>query len=207
MWLVFDQLWSAPSGIAMRNEFASACGYSLSWRVSRYPTIYEQRSNAATLFEKLNANSTKYDLLPMVFFSNSVPLGRKISNYGVSSAAWQPELRTLFVMRIASWKYRAQVPGFELPAGVRVRQAAYDEQSARILEGMADCIEKVWPPVTFGSGDSAQLLNCMIAETLDEESRGLPAGQAQSFIALMRRIDGLTTSLASEIKTEFARRH
>ena len=54
---------------------------------------------------------------------------------------WQPQLRTLFLMRIAVWKYRVQLPGFELPEPVRVAQQEFDYQSAKVLDDMADRME------------------------------------------------------------------
>ena len=147
-------------------------------------------------------SSTRCDLLPMRFFSNSAPHAIGISNCVALSASWQPQLRTLFMMRIASWKYRLQVPGFEFPRTFGVRQAAYDEQSARILEEMADCIERGHLVIARGPGDSAELLKATIEEAVAEVPRGLPDGRAQSFVTLMRGIDGLTKSLASDIAAE-----
>ena len=105
-------------------------------------------------------------------------------------------------MRITSWKYRAQVPGFEFPESIRVRQAAYDERSARMLEEMADRIEGHRLGMA-GGFDSAELLNRTIEETQAESSQGLAAGRAQSFTALSREIDRLTTTLAAEVAAEF----
>ena len=103
------------------------------------------------------------------------------------------------MMRIASWRYRAQVPGFEFPESIRRLQAAYDERSAQLLEEMADWIGEDRPRDTLRCDDAAELLERTVEETRVEESRGLPAGRAQSFVMLMRGIDGLTTSLASQL--------
>ena len=80
------------------------------------------------------------------------------------------------MMRIAFWRYWLQVPGFEFPAKVGVLQAAYDEQSARMLEDIADCIERNRLAIVRAPGDSAELLKATIEETLAELSRGLPDG-------------------------------
>jgi hypothetical protein len=68
---------------------------------------------------------------------------------------------------------------------------------------MADRFESDRPCASRGLEGSAELLKRTIEETQAEESRGLPPGRAQSFITLVRGIDGLTTSLASEIAAEF----
>jgi len=116
--------------------------------------------------------------------------------------SFQPKLQAFFLMRVASWKYRAQVPGFEFPENVRVRQAAYDERSADMLDEMANRIEGQPQGMAGGLEDSTDLLKQTIEEAEAEQSRGLPAGQAKSFTTL-RRIDGLTASLASEVAVEF----
>jgi multidrug resistance protein MdtO len=115
---------------------------------------------------------------------------------------WQPQLRTLFVLRIASLKYRLQLPGFELPETVRLRQQAYDEHSARMLEDMADWIEHSAPHASNGIDDSHELLKETLQGIQAEEGPQLPTGRVQSLISLLRGIDSLTTSLALEIAAE-----
>ncbi len=110
----------------------------------------------------------------------------------------QPELRALFVMRIALWKYRAQVPGFELPESVRLRQQEYDEHSAQMLEEMADRIENNTQHTSNGV-DSRELFSRTLDAVEREQPAQLPTGRAQMFVELLRGIDALTTSLASEI--------
>jgi multidrug resistance protein MdtO len=114
---------------------------------------------------------------------------------------WQPELLALFVMRIASLKYRLQWPGFELPETVRLRQEAYDDHSARLLEEMADCIEHNAAQTENIVDDSHGLLK----QTVQGIEAQLPNDRVQSLITLLRGIDGLTTSLASEIAAELGR--
>jgi hypothetical protein len=71
-----------------------------------------------------------------------------------------------------------------------------------MLEEMAACIEGDHPANVRRPDESAEFLKWTIEETLAAQSRGLLDGRAQSFIALMRGIDGLTRSLASEIAAE-----
>jgi len=103
------------------------------------------------------------------------------------------------VVRNASLRYRLQLPGFELPDGVRLLQQAYDEHSARLLEDMADRIDGNVAPEANSVDDSQELFNKTIEGLQGEDSSQLPPGRAQSLITLLRRIDGLTTSLASEV--------
>lgn len=54
---------------------------------------------------------------------------------------WQAQVRMLFVTEIALWKYRAQLPGFELPKALITEQRQFEEGFALTLEGMADRLE------------------------------------------------------------------
>jgi hypothetical protein len=54
---------------------------------------------------------------------------------------WQPQLRLLFIAEIALWKYRAGLPGFELPQAVGAAQRAFDDEPGRALEAIADQME------------------------------------------------------------------
>jgi multidrug resistance protein MdtO len=113
---------------------------------------------------------------------------------------WQPELQTLFVMRTASWKFRLQLPGFELPEVERVLQQEFDDRSARMLDEMADRIEGQ-PNVDESVRREEPKLQAFFAA----EAQNLPAPHTQSFLTLLRGIDTLTTSLWEEIAKEFPR--
>jgi hypothetical protein len=102
-------------------------------------------------------------------------------------------------MRIASLKYRLQLPGFELPESVQLQQQAYDEHSARMLEELADRIDHNSPSSEDAVERSHGLLSRTIEEAERQKSTHLPQSHAESFIALLGRIDDLTTSLATEI--------
>ena len=86
-------------------------------------------------------HSIKSDHLRMGFFSNSVPRGAKTWLCATGIRRWQPQLRALFLMRVASLKYRLQLPGFVLPEAVIASLQAYDECSAQMLENLADRME------------------------------------------------------------------
>ena len=114
---------------------------------------------------------------------------------------WESHLRTLFIMRVASLKYRFQVPGFELPEAIRLAQQAYDDRSAQMLEEMAERIEGSAPQARPPLEDAFELLEKTV-KAYYEESRQEPAAHVWSFITLLRSIDRLTNSLAAAIATE-----
>jgi hypothetical protein len=95
------------------------------------------------------------------------------------------------------------LPGFELPEAVQLSQKEYDDRSARMLEDLADRIEGNPRQERPMSEDSFEHLERKLHAGYAKDKP--PAGEAhvRSFMALMRGIEGLTTSLAEEITTEF----
>ena len=79
-------------------------------------------------------------------FADAIPL-----EFGASrepDLAWrnrilqaQPQLRMLFLTRIALWKYRARLPGFELPPPVHEALQEFDDESAKVLHNLATRLE------------------------------------------------------------------
>ena len=204
MWLAYDRLWSVPAGVEMKGAFISTL--RLLAQFFREPVSTDIRVSAErsyTLRDTINAQFDKVrSLADGVLFEFGPSRQQDLALRG-RIRRWQPQLRTLFLMRIASLKYRFQLPGFELPGDIRVFQQRYDDRSAQLLEDMADRIERNGQAITARSDDSPDLLNQMLEETKASASRQLPPGRAQSFITLLRGIHGLTTSLAVEITAEF----
>ena len=200
MWLFFDQLWGTPAGVEMKRAFSSTL--RLLGQLARAPVskdVREAIEASYMLRETINAHFDRVRSLADGVLFEFGPSRRRDLELRAHIRRCQPELRTLFVMRVSSLKYRLQVPGFELPETVRLRQEAYDEVSARMLEEMADRMEGRAPAITSG----AQLLKQTLHDVEAEASRELPAGQAQSFVTLLREIDVLTCSLAAQVAKEF----
>ena len=188
MWLFFDQFLSTPTGVEMKRDIhrnletaGAACprtGFKL---------IFTPKSSAAS--RSATRLTSHFDRV------RSLADGVLSFEFGPSRSSdlesrdrirrWLPQLRALFVMRIASLKYRLPAPGFELPDPIRVRQEEYDDVSARMVEELSKLLER------------------KLHETETEALRGLPTTQAQSFVTLLHGIDVLTGSLATEVATEF----
>ena len=204
MWLVFDQLWSAPAGAEMKRAFVS--NFRLLAQFAREPVSNDVRvaiKDSFALRERINANFDQVranaDGVLFEFGSSR----RRDLEMRERVRQWQPQLRTLFLMRIASLKYRLQLPGFELPEAVRVYQQEYDFRSAQILEEMADAIEGKRSNMETAAEDFRGLLERVLQECCGPEAQRLPALRVDSFVTLLREIDQLTASLAKEITTEF----
>jgi multidrug resistance protein MdtO len=204
MFLTFDHLWSTRAGLAMRKAFVA--NLRLLAQLAREPVSTDLRTateRISSLRETIHAHFDQVrSLADGVLFEFGPSRWRDLEFRGYIRQ-WQPQLRPLFVMRITSLKYRLQLPGFELPESVRLRHQEYDEHSARMLEQMANRIEHDAPEPQESVERSHELLEIAVQRIQAEEPSRLPRDRTQSFLALLRAIDGLTTSLASEIAAEF----
>jgi len=207
MWLVFDQLWSAPAGVEMKRAFVLT--FRLLAQLAREPVSTDARAATERSYALRETIDTQFDkvraLADGVLFEFGSSRRQDLAMRD-RIRRWQPQLRTLFVMRIASLKYRFQVPGFELSETVRLAHRAYDERSAQMLEAMADRIEGGAARTSQVSEDSSELLEQTIRAYCAEEPQQPAAAHIWSFTTLLRSIDRLTSSLAGEIATGGIRR-
>jgi multidrug resistance protein MdtO len=204
MWLAFDQLWSSPAGVEMKKTFVKVL--RLLAQLAREPISRDLRIAMERNYSLRETINTQFDKVRSLADGVLFEFGssrRRDLELRSHIRQWQPELRTLFLMRNASLKYRLQLPGFELPESVRLRHQAYDDHSADMLEEMAERIEGNAPPAGNLIEESHELLNRTVEAIQHEEPSQLPPSRAASFLALVRRIDALTTSLASEIAAEY----
>jgi multidrug resistance protein MdtO len=199
MWLAFDRLWSSPAGVEMKRAFVSALRLLAQFArepVSKDIRVASERSYA--LREMINAQFDKVTSLAdgvLFEFGSSRERDLRLRDH---IRQWQPQLRTLFVMRIASHKYRLQLHGFELPAAAQLSQQEYDDCSAGVLEAMADWIEGNPRQVTPSRDERLQRLEQNLYAAKDGQH--IDEAHIQSFITLLRGIEGLTTSLANEFQ-------
>jgi len=197
MWLVFDFLWSAPAGVAMKRAFVS--GLRLLAQLAREPMSQDIRVASERSYALRETIHTQFDtvrsLADGVLFEfgpsrqQDLALRNRIRQ-------WQPQLRALFLMRIASLKYRLQLPGFELPESVRIWQRQYDDHSADILSDMADHIEGMAleiRPIPPGFAASA----------LPHLTDGGSIEQVSSFRALIGGIERLTSDVAEQVARDY----
>jgi multidrug resistance protein MdtO len=200
MWLVFDQLWGAPAAVEMKRTFIS--NLRLLAEVARGPlskelTVASQRGYA--LRETINANFDNVrSLADAVLFEfgssrqQDLALRDRIRQ-------WQPQLRMLFLTRIALWKYRVQLPGFELPKPVAMAQQGFDHQLATTLDGMADRMEGKSSEGSDNFKRSVKSLDQTIRTYYSGTSHEV-AAQFGVLLSLSHRIESLTLSLDEEMQ-------
>jgi multidrug resistance protein MdtO len=207
MWIVFDQLWGAPTAVEMKRIFITVL--RLMGQFARGPDSKDMRqalARSAALREAINSDMNQVlDLTDGVLFEFG-PSRQTHLELRDQVRRLIPQVRTLFLMRITSLKYRLQLPGFDLPEPVRILQRQYDEASADKLEQMADQIEYGDSRVDSVAGSSQESLTRKLELLEAEASRQLPAVRAHSLVGLIQRMDTLTNSLAADISTLVERR-
>ena len=206
MWLIFDQLWKARASVAMRKAFISTL--RLLAQFAREPVSSDIRSaiqRTSALHDTINAKFDNVRSLADGVLLEFGPSRRQDLALRDRIRRWQPQLRALFLMRVASLKYRLQLPGFELPEAVIGSLQTYDESSAQMLENVADQMEGKTSQGETVSADSLALLEQTLELCRTDESRLLLSEHGATFVPLLRQIDQLTTRLANQIAMEIDR--
>jgi len=199
MWLVFDQLWGASAVSDMKRAFFSAV--RLLAQFAREPISKDYKVAAERSYSLREAINNNFDGMRAsadgVLFEFG-PSRQQDLAWRTKLRQWQPQLQLLFVTEIALWKYRARLPGFELPQTVGVAQRAFDDELAQALEAIADRIEG--RPSKVGLlEDSLARLEHAVSTYEGSESQPETADRVQAFVSLHRRIESLTSSLQKEI--------
>lgn len=195
MWLLFDQLWAVPAVVQMKKQFVA--GLRFLAQFAREPSTedlkasiessYSLREKISSAFEAVRASADGVVLEFGASRERNLALRSKIKE-------WQPQLRTLFLTRIALWKYRVQLPCFRLPSAVNLAQRDFDEQSASLLEQIADGLEGKDSVRQDGVEQSFQSLKQAIENCRSEES-GTLSPELQSFWLLSSQTASLENSL------------
>jgi multidrug resistance protein MdtO len=200
MWVVFDQLWGgAPAAVEMKRQFAA--NLRLLAQFVREPTAGDLKLNSErsyVLREKINSN---FDAVRSsadgVLFEFGPSRQQDLAWRGKFSQL-QPQLRLLFVTETTLWKYRARVPGFELPQTVCAAQRAFDDELARTLEAIADRIEGK-PSQVGRLEEPLSSLEHAVSAYEGSEPQPETANRFQALLSLHRRIESLAASLQKEI--------
>lgn len=201
MWLLFDQLWGVPAVVQMKRQFVASLR-SLA-QLAREPSSEDLKVSIERSYALREKISSGFDAVRASADGVVLEFGTSRERDLVWRSRirdWQPQLRTLFLTRIALWKYRAGLPGFELPESVLVCQRKFDYESAEVLDSIADRLEgkaegpQVDLPKAFERVETA-------ARTYDLEPPGQGAQPGlRTFLELARTFEGLVASLDRQIQ-------
>jgi multidrug resistance protein MdtO len=199
MWLVFDQLWGAPAAVQMKKTFIS--NLRLIAQFAREPVAKDLKTAMARSLALRETISSNLDNVRALADGVLLEFGRSRQQDLLLRSRirrFQPQLRLVFIMQIAAWKYAAQLPGFELPETISAAQRKFDEDIASALEQMAGQIEGR----SFGKHFSVESGVASLEHSVQAYCSRQPpevCPRFQTFLALHRRIESLITSLAAEM--------
>jgi len=205
MWLVFDQLWSAPAVDQMRKTFTATL--KLLARFSKEPLSSDLKvaTDRSYFFrETINKNFEQTRALADGVLFEFGPSRERDLLWRNRIVRWQPQVRILFLMRIALWKYRAKLAGFELPEAIQAAQQEFDYELAGKLDEIANRMES---KATSGE-EITQNLSARLELTIRTHSSKKPNGplptRFQAFLNLCRTTENLTISLDKELRVSQA---
>jgi multidrug resistance protein MdtO len=139
MWLVFDQLWATPAVVAMQSLFVANLR-----RIARFaarPLGAELRRAPDRLWRERDAINGAFSNVRSqadgVLFEFR-PQRERDLRLRDCVRAWQPELRTLFMVKLGLLQFRLRARDGALPALAERVQT----QVAAMLEGIAGLVER-----------------------------------------------------------------
>jgi multidrug resistance protein MdtO len=205
MWLVFDQLWSAPAVGQMRKAFTATLRLLAQFAkepLSRDLRIATDRSYF--IRETINKNVEQTRALADGVLFEFGPSREQDLLWRNRIVRWQPQVRILFLTRIALWKYRAQLPGFELPKAVQAGQQEFDYELAGKLDEIANRMESKAPSEEETAQNLLERLERTIGTHNSKETNAPLAARLQAFLSLCRTTENLTISLGKELQVSQA---
>jgi multidrug resistance protein MdtO len=197
MWLVFETLGSKPAVQVMRELFAEnfhlMAEYARPWPRGKPADLKKLR----TLREKISQNFLGVTLqADAVLFE----IGRsRDQSLAVRNQlrAWQPQLRSLFLMQVAILQYRLQVNPQDLPAPVPRAAARFDNEVSALLEGIARVFQ--FNDTSYKPGD-IQIAYDDLEHAIFDSFHNEPPLRSRAVLAIAAQIIELGCRLLGEIK-------
>lgn len=199
MWVVFDKLWPTLAAVEMKKVFIS--NLRVLAEFERQPLAGERKvaiERSYSLRETINSNFDKVRSLADGLLFEFGPSRQKDLALRRQIREWQLQLRMLFLTRITLYKYRLQLPGFELPSEVRALQTEFDSRLAAILELMANRLENTAPQEDHDFRSAFEHLESTVRACGMEGSHQSKNFDLETFLSLSRTAQGVVISLANE---------
>ena len=200
MWLVFDRLWGAPAAVTMKISFASTL---------RLMAQFAREPISANLRTAIEQGYSLRDAIEKGFENVRAQTDHLLFEFGPSRERnlvmrdqiqrWQPRLSVLFVLHISAWNYRVRLPGFYLPDPIYEAQREFDEEFARILQGMANRLDGKLAEARNNFDKSLQNLEQSIELYASQGSQAILTAGLRTHLARNRRIRDVTCALLQEI--------
>ena len=201
MWLVFDPLWGAPALVQMRKTFIATL--KLLAQFAEEPSSKDLRvatDRSYLIRETINKNFEQTRALADSVLFEFGPSRERDLLWRNRIVRWQPQLRILFLTRIALWKYRAQLPGFELPEEIQAAQKDFDYELAANLVAIAQRMESKAIPGDDRRSSLVERLERTMQTHSSKETNTPYAVHFQAFLSLCRTAEDMTISLDKELR-------
>jgi len=196
MWLIFDKLWGVPAARELKETFLS--NLRLLAEFAREPGSNDLKAATARRFALGETINTNFDKARALADGVLLEFGRsREQDLALRSLIRrvQPQMRVLFIMQIAEWKYRVQLPGFELPEPIAVQQREFDDRLAGSLDAMADRMEGRSRSVP----EKLQEVRARLERTIQGyRPKETSEGRYDALLLLTRKIESSTLSIANE---------
>jgi multidrug resistance protein MdtO len=141
MWLVFDTLGSKPAAQVMRELFATNLNLlaelARPWRDGKPADLAQIRALRERISQNFGTVNSQADA---VLFEVG-PSRERDLRMRERLLAWQPRLRSLFLLQVGLLEYRARVNPSELAPELLAAQREFDEGEAAVLREMAEAFQ------------------------------------------------------------------
>jgi len=199
MWVVFDRLWGSSAAMAMRSELISTL--RLLAQLVREPLAKDTRvavDRIRALRETINSRFDRVRALADGVLFEFGPTREADLAWRRRLRAWQPNMRLVFLTRVALLKYRLGLPGFQLPVPLGAAQAEFDRELAKRIDDIADRLDGKRSHSDDGLERSLVRLEAASRAHASDPRHDWP-GSVYTFLPLSRRIESLTASLDEDV--------
>jgi len=198
MWLVFDQLWGAPAGVEMRKVFVQTVRSIAQY--AREPVSGDLKvatERAFGLRENISSDFDTVRAMTDAVLLEFGPARQQNLAWRKRIVEWSARLRTLFLSESALWKYRAQLPSFQMPQDVSLAHREFEKETGRTLDGIADRVEGK-PSMEGNLQESFNRLKQSIDTAMPEQSTE-KREVLEALLLLTNRSEQITAWLNSKI--------
>jgi multidrug resistance protein MdtO len=197
MWLVFETLGTKPAVQVMRELFVEnfhlMAEYARPWPRGKPPDL----RNIRTIREKISQNFLAINSqADAVLFE----IGRSRDHSLAVRArlrAWQPQVRSIFLLEMSLLQYRLQVSPRDLPAPIVAASVRFDGELSALLEGVGRALR--FKDTSFMPND-LQMAYADLEHAILEGFHNQPPPRARAVLAIDSQIIELACRLLTEIK-------
>jgi multidrug resistance protein MdtO len=141
MWLVFDQLWGTPASVEMRRAFILTVRSIAQYAREPLSSDPKATERGFALRENITSDFDTTRAMADAVLLEFGPARQQNLAWRKRIVEWSARLRTLFLTESALWKYRAQLPSFQVPQDVAQAHWEFEKETGRTLDGIADRVE------------------------------------------------------------------